>query len=139
MPRSYRGKFSRKAFKFFLENGAYCEPPGRVVCAANLARAEKWAQDHEIQFGWMHESWSDAQDILGDLHKCTKDCDHEVLWCAIDSGGLPTFYNTGGIVDPDRNYRRVVEAELAAECLADLKKEARKLTEELLCSINITR
>jgi hypothetical protein len=37
-------------WRFFLENAGYATPPGRAVCALELARAEQWAEQEGIEF-----------------------------------------------------------------------------------------
>ena len=73
-------------------------------------------------------------------------CKHEVLWCALvewDFSGIEpkdrhhkltwdnnlsytTLASLGGIIDPDRDYKRVIEAELALEVLAERQRDAIK-------------
>ena len=54
---------------------------------------------------------------------------HEVLCCRIIDPGNPrrSLASLCGITDPDRNYGRVIEAELAAEAIADLDREIETL------------
>ena len=50
---------------------------------------------------------------------------HEVLCCRVVDPGNPRYSVASlcGITDPDRNYRRVIEAELAVEAIAELDRE----------------
>ena len=112
-------KIDRKAFRFFLNNAGYVTPPGRVACAAALAKAERKAHDLGIQFVWVadhdadlgdHEYWCDAA-------KHRQPCSHNAEGCMVMINGSDVA-SLWGIIDADSNYRRVVEAELAAEVLA---------------------
>lgn len=137
MPLRNRPSFTMEAFHFFLENAGYATPPGRVACAANLARAEKWARDHGIEFQWDSDDIM-LEDVLPETHKCQKgflnsqSCDHEVLFVAVDTVTNGQLYSLGGILDPTSIDRRLYEAELALEVMYDLQLSGRKLTEELL-------
>jgi hypothetical protein len=46
-------------------------------------------------------------------------CSHEVLWCALVDAEGAQLASLGGTIDPDRDYRRVIEAELALEALGE--------------------
>lgn len=137
MHNEQRPTLKREAFHFFLEHAGYAIPPGRVECAATLARAERWAKDHGIEFHWDSDECLDLRDVLPEDHKCSKHCEHEILFVAVDTVTGGYLYSVGGILDPTSIDRRVFEAELAAELLFNLRKDARKLTEELLCSIDM--
>ena len=132
MPKDHRPTFKREAFHFFLEHAGYAIPPGRVECAATLARAERWAKQHGIEFQWDNDDCGDLSEFLPDDHTCKRSCEHEVLFVAVDTITNGNFYSLGGILDPTSIDRRVFEAEIAAEVMFDLHNEARKLTEELL-------
>jgi hypothetical protein len=96
-----------KAIAFFKENAG-----GQVGHAAEgalkLARAEKYAEDHGWTVEWEEEpnpDMSGMEDAKEVLSACLKDQSGKVLECL------------GGIGDPSRSYRRVVEAELALEAM----------------------
>jgi hypothetical protein len=134
--------FDKESFRFFLEHAGYAIPPGRVACAANLARAEKWAKDHDIEFQWEYDD-IDLDEVLPEDHKCVKgflnsqSCDHEVLFVIVDTTTNGQLYSIGGILDPTNIDRRLYEAELALEVMIDVQISGRKLTEELLCNISM--
>jgi hypothetical protein len=107
---------------FFFENAGWSYDPkkesaqvGRMSCARDLAKAEKIAE----QLGWEVEwEWdNDIDDSWMSPEEQAKD--HEWL-CARLMDGNTVLEALGGIVDADANYRRVIEAELAAEALARL-------------------
>jgi hypothetical protein len=116
---------SRKAFRFFLEHAGYATPPGRAACALGLSRAEERAKAVGITFEWEWDedadlSWMDDRDRYyhhdgGKRHPR----EHEVLGCIARGPDGEHLASLWGIVDADASYRRVVEAELAAEALAD--------------------
>ena len=119
-PRTVRSapKSDRRAYDFFYRHAGYGYGPGetpeqgRKRGAASLAKAEQeatargwtveWEEDPE---GWDSIGDIDPDDVREILSAVLYDEDHNVL------GSL------GSIVNPDRNYRRVVEAELALEAL----------------------
>lgn len=109
---------SRSAFKFFHDNAGYVV--GRcAIGAIALARAERAAFDLDLAVTWE----PDADPDLGD----------HAMWCSAEARGLCTGHDVqiaclhdaagdvvgslGGIIDADRNYRRVIRAELAQEYL----------------------
>lgn len=101
----------RNAWKFFMENAGYCTPPGRMVCAKHLAQAEEWAEETGVTFAWDWDHYADLADF---------DCPvSEVLACACISPTGEVLASLSGIADPDRNYRRVIEAELALEAMEE--------------------
>lgn len=112
-------KIDRKAFRFFLNNAGYSNPPGRVACAAALAKAEKKARDLNLSFYW--EADNDAD--LGDheywcaMAKHGKNCSHSAEGVSLMVNGS-VLESLWGIIDATADYRRVVEAELALEALA---------------------
>ena len=113
-------------YQFFHEHAGYSYRPdtetkaqGRARCARAMARAEREARDAGLSFEWGVDPYSDSSDWCDDdppwaLWTCTaRDATGRVVasLCAIDFGrdGEPWG-------DP---YRRVVEAELALEALAE--------------------
>lgn len=112
---------------FFYQNAGYSyaktQTPeqGRIRCAKDLAVAETVAQRLGYEFEWEFDecldlSWmSDDERQRGD----------EILCCRIFDPENPRYSPASlcGITDPDRNYRRVVEAELAAEAIADVDRQ----------------
>jgi hypothetical protein len=123
----------RSAFKFFLERAGYATPPGRVACAAQLARAESWARAMERD-GVLRVTWqADPEPYeLGDAEREYPD---EVLGCVVESrcpccGAWEHVASLWSIGDPDDDYRRVVEAELAQEAFTRLSASPVGCTDE---------
>jgi hypothetical protein len=112
-----------------LDNAGYATPPGRAVCALELARAEQWAEQEGIEFRL--EDDPDADDSFVEAwplqyqrawrkqsHSCYSvicfrpcsdhgwDCKHKEVLASL-----------GGIFDPTDDYLRVVRAELASEAM----------------------
>lgn len=106
-------KSLRSAFRFFHEHSGYSVPPGRAVCALDLARAEALASEE----GWRVE-WHDDAEGARDWY-CECGCQpSEVLGCVLTfthDDGSEAHFSLWGIGDPSPEYRRVVEAELASE------------------------
>lgn len=104
----------QEAFRFFHANAGGIVGE-HAVCALHLAKAEEWAQLNDLRVDWEPDhiedlSWmSDAE--RAQPHEC---------YCAVlrDPEGT-VLAVLGGIVDPDRKYTRVVEAELASEAWHD--------------------
>ncbi len=104
----------RDAFRFFLENAGYATPPGRAACALDLARAEQDAELMGFSFEWVSDddpdlSWMTPEELAQD---------HESLGCIVRNASGTSVGSLWGIIDPDADYRRVIEAELASEALA---------------------
>jgi hypothetical protein len=116
-------------WRFFLENADYCTPPGRAMCAPELARAEQWADEERIEFRLEDdldpddsfvETWParDQKAWKEQSHSCYSatcyrprpvhggDCKHKEVLASL-----------GGIFDPTDDYLRVVRAELASEAI----------------------
>lgn len=115
-----------KAAQFFWRNAGYSYDPktetaaqGRERCARSLAAAESVLLEamrvSEVQCVWEDESpWE-----LG--YKRGKDfeqtCEHACI-CSEAHGALASL---GGITDAGTSYRRVIRAELACECIENLR------------------
>jgi hypothetical protein len=116
-------------WRFFLENAGYATPPGRAVCALELARAEQWAEQEGIEFRLEDDPDADASFVetwpqryqnawKKQSHSCYSvtcyrpcpdhgwDCKHKEVLASL-----------GGIFDPTDDYLRVVRAELALESM----------------------
>jgi hypothetical protein len=107
----------REGYQFFFTHAGYATPPGRAVCALELAKAERAAEEAGFTAEWVEdpEGWYDVE---GSEPK-------EVLGCIVKApSGLDV--SLWSIGDPSRQYRRVVEAELASELLAE--EHARQVT-----------
>lgn len=109
----------RRAFGFFHENAGWAA--GRkAIGALELARAEAaaanngwrvvWSQDEDPDLG-DHAYWC-ADERAGRQH------DHDVECADLQDDTGHTLATLCGIIDADRDYRRVVEAELALEALS---------------------
>jgi hypothetical protein len=113
-------KADPRAVAFFFEHAGYGYGPGetpeqgRKRGAVALAKAEQEATAR----GWAVE-WSedpDGWDSLGDIDPETV---KEILSAVLKDENGEVLASLGGIVDPDRAYGRVVEAELALEALSE--------------------
>jgi hypothetical protein len=117
---------------FFYQNAGYSHDPkaetpeqGRLRCARELAEAEAVAQRLEYAFEWEFDQDAD----LSWMSDEEREQEHEVLCCRIvdPENTRHSLASLCGITDADRNYRRVIEAELAAEAIADLDREIETL------------
>lgn len=113
--------YTREAYDFFRENA------GGIVghnaeCAIALARAEAYARAHDWTYEWEYD------DTPWECDCGERDCQpNEVLGCILqDEHGNP-LGSLWGIGDPDRHYRRVVEAELALEAYAPIREAAERI------------
>jgi len=131
----------RKIFQFFLVHGGYCTPPGKTACALRAAHNEARAREVGIEFRWEPDDWLDFGDNRDEKAKREQRCQdcNELPWnfaalldgnarqpkyscehysescCAVLDGEV--LASLGGITDADRNYRRVIESDLASEAL----------------------
>lgn len=96
---------------------------GRRRGAEALASAEAWATEQGMAFAW---DWDECGESLEDMNHatasnpegwCEPECGraHEVLAVIARFRDRSVAGALGGVIDPDANYRRVIEAELAAE------------------------
>ena len=131
----------RDRFRFFLAHAGYSSPPGRVPCAAALARAEHWAEytdgidylieddtdtdlgDHEY---WCHNARSVDRLSRTEMRRYgVESCAHRGVLVALirhvecETCGHRREYEIletlGSIIDPSPEYLRVVKAELASQ------------------------
>jgi hypothetical protein len=111
----------RKWFRFMLENAGYSTPPGRAVCALELARAYVRAEnDERIEFVWEDDwdadlSWADPKTV-DSLNRGELYC----LLLLVRYDGEVENALGGIVVTPDDPYMRVCEAELASETYSNL-------------------
>jgi hypothetical protein len=119
--RTNRAKQFKKATQFFYENAGYSyktgvETPeqGKKRCARSLARAERYAREHDFSFEWQYDdAGCSGCSCESDSCKCSTGESHETLGCiARDSEGK-IFASFWGICEPSQDYRREIEAELA--------------------------
>lgn len=116
----------REAVAFFQKHAGYSYDPkteteaeGRLRNARSLARAEMAAKSRGWHVEWKHdpEPWDP-----GDTDYEPK----EVLIAVLLDENGQWQGSLGGIADPDRNYARVVEAELADEAIfANMRARAK--------------
>lgn len=83
--------------------------------ALELARAEQYANDHGWKVVWATDddadwSWLDQPGFEKERAK-----EHDVLKAYLHDKDTNVLASLGGIFDPDKNYMRVIEAELALE------------------------
>ena len=123
-----------EALLFFFKHAGYSYDPktetplrGRWRCARKLAEAEREAHARDWSFEW---EWDDddvgrqGRYTSGECVQCgDQDCtrEHEVLGCILRTSVDRHAASLWSIVDPSPDYRRVVEAELASEHLAELR------------------
>jgi hypothetical protein len=128
-----------KAERFFWERGGYSydskketKAQGRRSRATALADAEAWAESVGMTFTWEYDQFAESLEDMG--HATERQSDgHYDGWCVPECGmghevlAVVAKYRDGsiaaslcGIVDPDRNYGRVIEAELASEAHAEV-------------------
>lgn len=93
--------------------------------ALELARAEKYADDHGWKVVWATDddadwSWLDQPGFEREKAK-----DHEVYRAYLQDKDANVLASLSGIFDPDQNYTRVVEAELALEATSRHQRRGR--------------
>jgi len=101
-----------RAYRFFVANAGYVVGH-RAECALNLARAEQYARENDWQAEWV---WDDDADLSW-MSDAEREKPHEVYGCVLKDANGNVLASLWGITDPDREYMRVVEAELAAESM----------------------
>jgi len=118
------------AVKFFREQAGYSYDPktqteeeGREECARELAKAEQWEWDEGYTFDW------EEDDIPFECACDNPDCEshepHTAYVCIMRTPAGASCQSLCGIsfgpgVEPwGQAYKRVVEAELASEQMAD--------------------
>jgi hypothetical protein len=117
---------------FFHQNARYSydsmtDTPeqGRLRCSKELADAETIGQRLGYVFEWEFDEGPDSSWMSDE----EREHDHEGLCCRIPAPETTrhSLASLWGITDPDSRYRRVIEAELAAEAIADLDREIETL------------
>lgn len=108
----------RADWRFFLENAGYATPPGRAKCALDLAHAERQARNQGYTFEWEYDcDGCSGCDCGNKACKCASGEEHETLACVCRTAFGKVAASLCGICEPSKEYRRVVEAELALEAL----------------------
>lgn len=119
----------RRAFRFFHVNAGYCVG-FRATGALALARAEQWAREKDLEYVWQCDPDCTADDFEFESDK-RHVREHGAVGCilyrpcpdhGIDCKHAEVLGSLWGVTESlnnrDRdNYRRVVEAELAAEAI----------------------
>lgn len=143
-----RRGFTRSAFQFFLDHAGYGVPPGRVICARELARAEYLGLSRSWEVRWESESecycrtfdacevqpcectrgaWTDRpgprNERVGPGGFLSGECVCESAVIVVpdaDRDAVTERWDAslGGICGADPAYRRVIRAELFAELIA---------------------
>jgi hypothetical protein len=124
----------RGAFRFHLEHGGYCTPPGHAACALEAARAElrlaELVDDERANVEWVDDDQPyDPGDVCTDDGARAKFESNEwtgPFGCVVTIDGEQESL-WGIVVGPrgtDDPYCRVVEAELASEALRRIDEEA---------------
>ena len=125
-----------KRYIFFKEWGGW-RIGYKAIDALNLAKAEIWAEENDVTYTW---EWDDDGELMDHEYWCANarrnnagynsdgettsryerdhlyQCEHEILGCTAEMDGdiVASLWN---IVGADRNYRRIVQAELASEAM----------------------
>jgi hypothetical protein len=106
-------KALERSYDFFRKHAGFVV--GKSAQGAwKLARAELEAASR----GWYCE-WEDDPDGFDTLGEIPPEEVEEVLIAVLYDENGEMLASLGGIVNPDRNYARVVEAELAVDALAE--------------------
>ena len=119
-----------RATLFFAKHAGYATPPGRMACARRLAEAERWAEGI-LTFTWDWDvcsdyTWCDVGEHIGLRCQHAPTHEHEILAVSSRYADGSQGPSLGGIADPDEDYRRVVEAELALEAMAKVEESLEK-------------
>lgn len=115
----------RRALEFFAENAGYSTPPGRMVCARDLARAEAEGSRRGWVVGWEPETecycgefdYSCACFVDRGTRRGDCACSVAILYSGWGDRRADIIGSLGGICSADSAYRRVVSAELMLDAL----------------------
>jgi hypothetical protein len=126
----------KREYSFFKANAGY-RVGHSAEGALRLARASLLLSELESQelvsIEWQHDDYADRGPIdWGGSEKEIAQWNrsvHEVEWCSIRNENGEILASLSGIWDADDRYRRVVEAELALECMEELEAIARTAEE----------
>jgi len=125
--KARKERFNRDV-AFFREQAGYSYDPktetpgqGRQRCAEQLAQAKEWAFNHGWRYYWFADPDGCIGGDCGEMETCNHPCchgtEHTVLCCQLWSAEHKLLASLGSICEPDANYKRVVEAELALEAM----------------------
>lgn len=110
-----------RAIAFFRTHGGYVNPKDAEENAQKLAYAEAYAK----KAGWRCE-WQDDPEPY-DMGDAETEAPKEVLGCVLKDAKGRHSASIWGIGDPSNDYVRIIEAGLAIEALADIRRfEAHK-------------
>lgn len=124
-PKSIYGKVTHPKAKFFEQHAGYGHIPGKETPAQGRARGARSlaaAEREGKRRGWNVE-W-EYDPLPYDMGDAETEMPNEVLVAVLKDQQGNVLASVGGIGDPSRQYRRVVEAELMSEAL----NEGRRLT-----------
>lgn len=113
-----------KQFKFFRDNAGYVVGE-RAQNAIALSRAENTAQERDWYVIWEPDD-IEYDDALGDHaywcndERAKRPHTHEIVTAILKDADYHYLTSLGGVIDPTANYERVIEAELAIECLCEI-------------------
>lgn len=120
-----------KAEKFFYEHAGYSYPSGASKAEQDKqrwlnARALADAELQAVELGWRF-TWEDDPYGYDPGDWPETDVPDEVLWCALRDEDGKILESLGGIgmtgkLAEDQSYGRLIEAELALQALAEMKK-----------------
>ena len=113
------------AYLFFLRNAGTSYKPatqtkrqGQSEGARMLAKAERDAAALGFTFDWDYDQEGCIGCACGSPDcKCSTGEDHECLSCICRNADGEAVASLGSICEPSREYRRVIEAELALEAM----------------------
>ena len=116
------------AVRFFYDHAGWSYHPdtetpheGRLRGARALAKAERWAQEAGISFYWDFDTEGDEPEPGYVFMRCDAYTDG-----LVDGGGPQVVTSIGGIDEredqPNLDYRRVIEAELALEAMEEANR-----------------
>lgn len=110
-----------KTVSFFYHHAGWSTPPGHVESALGLARAEEEAKRRRWHVRWMNDEdgWSIRREHLQETGEKADEVEVAILYDR-NNNDLAAL---GGIIDASTEFKRVVEAELAIEALANLPDE----------------
>lgn len=116
----------RKAFRFFLANAGGIVGHNAETAIA-LARAEAYARDHDWTVVWEDDDPCDGCCCCDGTHGTEhQSCEWAALYLP---GEKYPAASLGRITDATREYRRVIEAELASEALYEVRQHERAFWE----------
>lgn len=116
--------YDTTAYTFFRSRG------NNAQYSLTLARAELFAAARDLAVTWEGDD-QPYEDSLGDHEYWCADAKrgkckgHEVLCAVLRDADRGVAGSLGGIIDPDSAYSREIEAELAAEYMAEVERAAK--------------